>query len=70
MAALQGKTIKEFVLASTLGAAKPDEVQALTELKALLDARLLRAKTEGYSTRSAEEILEEGVAEANHRADA
>lgn len=72
LAALQGKTIKEFVLASTLGAAKPDsdEAAALAELEALLDERMRRARSEGFSTRTVGEIFEEGIGEAGHGPDA
>lgn len=64
MAALQGKTIKEFVLASTLGQADDDEQQALRELEELLARRLQRAKTEGYSTRTVEDIFQQVIDEA------
>lgn len=64
MAALQGKTIKEFVLASTLGQAKPDEESALRELEELLETRMERARTEGFSTRSVEDIFEAARREA------
>ncbi len=64
LAALQGKTIKEFVLASTLEQADDDAKQALHELETLLDRRLKRAKTEGYSTRTVEEIFQQVIDKA------
>ena len=64
LAALQGKTIKEFVLASTLEQADDDAKQALHELETLLDRRLNRAKTEGYSTRTVEEIFQQVIEKA------
>lgn len=72
MAALQGKTIKQFVLASTLGAQEPgaNEAQALAELEAVLDARIARAEKDGHSARTLEEVFDEGVAEALHAPDA
>lgn len=56
MAALQGKSIKEFVLGSTLGAVGVDA--ALAELEAILDERIERAKSEGPSGATVEEIFE------------
>ena len=64
LAALQGKTIKEFVLASTLEQADDDAKQALHELETLLELRLNRAKTEGYSTRTVEEIFQQAIEKA------
>lgn len=55
MAALQGKTIKEFVLTSTLGAHGEDA--ALRELEAVLDQRIQVAKREGLSHRSVDDIF-------------
>lgn len=68
MAALQGKSIKEFVLASTLGTQGEDD--ALGELEALLDKRLANARARGMSTRTAGEIFEEGIAAAGPGANA
>ena len=56
IAALQGQTIKEYVLARTLGALEPDsdEEAALAELRALLEAR-----REGpLSTSSVDDIIQ------------
>ena len=45
LAALQGKSIKEFVLASTLGAQNDGALaQDLAELEAILDKRLQTAR--------------------------
>ncbi len=61
MAALQGKSIKEFVLSSTIG--KTDVDQDLKELEKLLDQRIQRAKTEGVSTRKVEDIFKQAIDE-------
>ena len=56
LAALQGQSIKEFVLSRTIG----DETlaPALAELERLLDDRMGRAREEGFSKRSVEDIFE------------
>lgn len=71
LAALQGKTIKEFVLSRTLGAAPPgsDEDNALGELEALLDERMKRAKKEGFSTRTVKQIFDDAIADAGRSPD-
>lgn len=58
LAAIQGKTIKEFVLASTLGAYNSEE-QALAELEEVLDKRLANARAGGVSTRTVKDITEQ-----------
>ena len=65
MAALQGKSIKEFVLSRTIGedALEPD----LAELEALLDERIRRAKVEGISARTVAEIFKQARREAEPR---
>ena len=55
LAALQGKSIKEFVLESTIGAASADP--ALAELEALLDRRIQRAMAEGHSMRTVKDLF-------------
>ncbi|MEZ6197391.1 MAG: antitoxin [Planctomycetota bacterium] len=55
LAALQGKSIKEFVLDSTLGLA--DQDGALAELEALLDRRLANARAGGLSKRSVDDVI-------------
>ncbi len=63
LAALQGKSIKEFILDRTLGA-KGGEAAALAELEALLDRRLRSAQAGGISHRTVGDILEHVVREA------
>jgi hypothetical protein len=58
MAALQGKTIKEYAL-ERLFPSDVDELQAMQELKALLMARLMEAERDGVIDKSATEIAEE-----------
>lgn len=57
LAALQGKTIKEFVLASTLGSEKASE--DLAELEALLDQRIAETEAKGVSEKTVGNIFEE-----------
>ena len=60
LAALQGKSIKEFVLASTLGAQSGGPLaQDLSELEAILDKRLQNARAGGVSQRTVGEIFEQ-----------
>ncbi len=68
LAALQGLTIKEFVLSRTIG----DETlgPVLAELERLLDGRMERARTEGFSTRSVGDIFGDARREADPSADA
>ncbi len=68
MAALQGKSIKEFVLASTLGAHGDDS--ALAELEALLERRIQRTKTDGASGRTVGEVFQQARNQASRKADA
>ncbi len=63
MAALQGKSIKEFVLANTLG--RLDQDPALKELEALLDARIQNASAEGVSTKTVGDVFRQAREEAN-----
>ncbi len=71
MAALQGKTIKEFVLSSTLGTARPgsDADQALKELEALVDERVRETREKGVSNLTVGEIFTEGIAESGRGPD-
>jgi len=64
MAALQGKTIKEFVLASTLGPGSADEDLALDELRELLKERFRQVKDGRVSKRTVEEIFQEAIDDA------
>lgn len=60
LAALQGKSIKEFVLASTLGAQHGGAMdQDLAELEAILRERLRSAEAGAISTRSVREVFQE-----------
>ena len=58
LAALQGKSIKEFVLASTLGVQQEEEA-ALAELEALLERRLQNARAGGISRKTTGDIFEQ-----------
>lgn len=55
MAALQGKSIKDFVLACTIGT---DEGKALAELEELLRQRAAEVEAGKISTRSVSDIFE------------
>ena len=61
MAALRGQSIKEFVLASTLG--DDDEADALQKLEALLEERLENARSGKVSQRSLSDIFKAAFAE-------
>ena len=65
LAALKGLSIKEFVLARTLG----EDVAGrdLAELEALLDQRIARADAEGPSKRTVAEIFRRGRKSAGRR---
>ena len=63
LAALQGVTLKEYLLKSALDTRGEDEEKALAELEAFLQARIRRAETEGVSTRSVDEIFDSVCAE-------
>jgi hypothetical protein len=56
MAALRGKSIKEYVLERMLGTGEVDEA-ALQELGRLLDSRIRAAQGGSVSRRTASEIL-------------
>ena len=62
MAALQGKSIKDFVLARTIGEEALDA--DLAQLEELLDKRLRNARAGGVSPRSVGDILEQVKQEA------
>ena len=63
MAALQGKSIKDFVLANTIG--NDDEAAALEELEILLEKRLAKARAGGMSSRSVGEIFQAAFEESD-----
>ena len=58
LAALQGMSIKQFVLESTLGARSDGAVgRDLAELEALLDQRTRAAETQGLGRRTVGDIF-------------
>lgn len=63
VAALQGKSIKEYVLAQILPTSS-DEDMALNELEMLLDDRIKSARTGKISKKSVEEIFQEVYSES------
>ncbi|MCZ6671713.1 MAG: antitoxin [Verrucomicrobia bacterium] len=63
LAALQGVTLKEYLLKSALDAREEGEEKALAELEAFLQARIRRTETVGFSTRSVDEIFDSVCAE-------
>jgi len=71
MAALQGKSIKEFVLASTIGSQNDPNVERdLAELEAALDQRIKEAETSGTSPRTVEDIFQQAREESGRELDA
>ncbi len=63
VAALQGKSIKEYVLAQILPTST-DEQMALNELEAFLDERIESARAGKISKKSVEEIFQEVYSES------
>ncbi len=57
LAAMEGKTIKEYVLERVLPGNDPDE--AWQELEAFLESRIANATQRGTSTKTVAEITEE-----------
>ncbi len=71
IAALQGKSIKELVLSSTLGSQRdPTVARDLAELESALDGRIEEAQTNGTSTRTVEEVFQQAREEAGPKLDA
>lgn len=70
MAALQGKSIKEFVLDSTLGFKGGSVERDLAELEAVLDQRIKDSETNGVSTRTVESIFQQAREDASRQPDA
>lgn len=64
MAALRGQSIKDFVLASTIGT---EEGKALAELEDLLRQRAAQVEAGQVSARRVEEIFEAKISEASGR---
>lgn len=59
IAALKGKSIKEYVIERTLGfSMEKEEESALRELESLLDERIEATAKRGVSRRTVEEIFE------------
>ena len=63
IAAMQGKSIKEYVLNQILPTSS-DEEMALHELEALLDERVKSVKTGKISQKSVKEIFQEVYSES------
>ncbi|MCP5245447.1 MAG: antitoxin [Burkholderiales bacterium] len=63
IAAMQGKSIKEYVLNQILPTSS-DEEMALHELEALLDERVKSAKTGKINHKSVKEIFQEVYSES------
>ncbi|NJK62452.1 MAG: antitoxin [Synechococcaceae cyanobacterium SM2_3_1] len=61
MAAMQGKSIKEFVLERLLPGEENDEQQAWQQLKALLGERIAAAERGAVSKRTITQIYEDMV---------
>ncbi|MDY6785469.1 MAG: antitoxin [Cyanobacteriota bacterium] len=59
MAAVQGKSIKEFVLEKLFPADAGEEEQAWQELKALLSERIAAAERGEVSTKTFSQVFEE-----------
>ena len=65
MAALQGKSIKDYVIERTLGADKdPSEAAALEELEALLDERIRSVQNGSASRRTVGEVFRNAYRES------
>lgn len=64
MAALRGKSIKDYVLERTLGAGEA-ETAALQELEKLLDKRIRAARAGAVSRRTASEVFAEAARKAD-----
>ena len=62
MAAVQGKSIKEFVLEKLFPADVGEEEQAWQELKALLSERIAAAERGEVSTKTFSQVFEEKLA--------
>jgi hypothetical protein len=68
MAALQGKSIKDYVIERTLGATGDAEQEmALKALESLLDARIRGAKNGGTNLRTVGAIFKDAYSESSKR---
>ncbi len=70
LAALKGKSIKEFVLSATLGSQEGSVQEDLAELEAVLDQRIREAEVTGASKQTVESIFRQARDEAESGADA
>lgn len=70
LAAIQGKSIKEFVLEATLGSESASVQQDLSELEAVLDRRADEHQRRGGSKRTVESIFDQARDEASSNPDA
>jgi len=59
LAAIQGKSIKDFILEKLLSAEDEDEKNAMKELESLLLSRIERAKNQDPSNKSIQQITDE-----------
>ena len=68
IAALKGKSIKEYVIERTLGGREnQSEDAALRELESILDERIREAERGSVSHRTVEEIFEEAYRKARRK---
>lgn len=63
LAALQGKSIKDYVLERALGSPQQDEIQALAELESFLDDRIRQTEQKGICSQSVEDVFQSVCAE-------
>ncbi len=63
VAALQGKSIKEYVLAQILPTSSDEDI-ALNELETLLDERIKAARAGKISKKTVEEIFQDAYSES------
>ncbi len=63
LAALQGKSIKDYVLERALGSPEQDEILALAKLESFLDDRIRQVGHTGASSRSVEDVFQSVCAE-------
>ncbi len=58
LAALQGKSIKDYILSKLFNASNENEQAALSELEELLSSRILQASKSGVSSYSIQQITD------------
>lgn len=64
LAALQGLTIKDYVLGNTIRSARSDEEAALSELEEMLDKRIQQFGKQGSSERTVSDIFNQAYRES------